>query len=303
MYMDNRIDLNAVAIFVRIVETGSLSAAARLLQIPKTTVSKRLADLEESLGVALITRTTRNLRVTDAGKTYFEHSQAAVRRLEQGRVEMSSVREHPSGLLKITAAADIAHTVLAKVIDAFVVRYPGVRVELIVTNRLVDLLGEGIDLAVRAGAMRSSGLVGRRFIDLTSNVYGSSEYLRRFKTPLQPQDLPSVDYIAFSQMQHFDMVRGRSAVKINVRPRVTVDDLETVRELLMLGTGIGWLPDFLALVDAGKLVPAVPEWHARIAGQVHFLYANPKHPSVNVRTFVALALELLPTILHRSSSR
>jgi DNA-binding transcriptional LysR family regulator len=301
--MDNRIDLNAVAIFVRIVETGSLSAAARLLKIPKTTVSKRLADLEESLGVALITRTTRNLRVTEAGKTYFEHSQAAVRRLEQGRVEMSSVREHPSGLLKITAPIDIAHTVLAKVIDTFVVRYPGVKIELVVTNRLVDLLGEGVDLAVRAGAMRDSALVGRRFIDLTSNVYGSPEHLRRFKTPLQPQDLSSVDFIGFSAMQGFDMVKGRTTVKVNVNPKVVVDDLEMVRELVTLGTGIGWLPDFLALSDGGRLIPAVPEWRARIAGQVHFLYANPKHPSINVKSFVALAIEILPTILYRSTAR
>lgn len=301
--MDNKIDLNAVAIFVRIVETGSFSAAARILKIPKTTVSKRLADLEAALGVALITRTTRNLHVTEAGKAYFEHGQAAVRRLEQGRVEISSAREHPSGILKITAPVDIAHTVLAKVTAAFVVRYRGVKVDLVVSNRVVDFLGEGIDLAVRAGAMRDSSFVGRRFIELTSNVYASPEHLRRYKTPLQPQDLSSVDFISFTGMQRIDMVKGRTSVKINVKPRVTVDDLETVRELVTLGTGIGWLPDFLAQTDAGSLLPAVPEWHARVAGQVHFLYANPKHPSINVQAFVALAIELLPTILNSRTSR
>ena|SRR5271165_5292677 len=297
--MDDRIDLNAVAIFVRIVETGSLSAAARMLKIPKTTVSKRLADLENALGVALITRTTRKLHITEAGKAYFGHSQAAVRRLEQARVEIGSAREHPSGLLKVTAPVDIAHTVIAKVTDAFVVRYPGVKVELLVSNRVVDFLGEGIDLAVRAGTMRNSSLVGRRFIELTSNVYASPEHLRRYKAPLQPQDLPSVDFIAFTGMQRFDMIKGRISVKVNVKPRVIVDDLETVKELVTLGTGVGWLPDFLAQTDTGRLLLAVPEWHARTAGQVHFLYANPKHPSVNVKAFVALALELLPTIMNR----
>jgi len=301
--MDNRIDLNAVAIFVRIVETGSLSAAARMLNMPKTTVSKRLADLEESLGLALITRTTRKMRPTEAGKTYFEHSQAAIRRLEQARLEMSSARDRPSGRLRITAPVDISHTVMAKVTTAFVRRYPGVTVELLVSNRVVDILAEGVDLAVRAGAMRDSGLVGRRFMELTSNLYASPEYLRRHKAPLQPQDLPPADFIEFSGMQSLNLVKGRSTVKINVKPRIIVDDLETVRELLILGTGIGWLPDFLAQADAGKLLPAVPEWRAKSAGDVHFLYANPKHPAVNVKAFVTLAIEMLPSILHGTMPR
>lgn len=295
--MDNRIDLNAVAIFVRIVETGSLSAAARTLHLPKTTVSKRLAVLEETLGLALMTRTTRKLRLTEAGKTYFEHGQAAVRRLEQARVEMSSAGDHPSGLLKITSGVAICHSVLAKVIGAFVLRYPGVKVELLVSNRVVDFLGEGIDLAVRAGALRDSSFVGRRFMAMTSNLYASPEYLRRHKTPLQPQDLSSADFIAFTGMRRLHLTKGRSSVRINVKPRITVDDLETVRELVTLGTGIGWLPDFLAQTDVGKLLPAVPEWRANSAGDVHFLYANPKHPSINVKAFVALAIEMLPSIL------
>ena len=130
--MDNDIDLNAVAVFVRIVQAGSLSAAGRSLKMPKTTVSKRLAALEEALGVALITRTTRKLHVTEAGKAYFAHCQDSVRRLEQARVEVASAREHPSGTLKITAPVDIAHTVLPKVIGAFVARYPSVKVELVI---------------------------------------------------------------------------------------------------------------------------------------------------------------------------
>ena len=298
--MDNRIDLNAVAIFVRIVETGSLSAAARTLQIPKTTVSKRLAVLEEALGVALITRTTRKLRLTEAGKAYFEHSLAAVRRLEQARVEMTSARDHPSGLLKITAPVDISHTVLGRVTDAFLLRYPGVRIEMMVTNRVVDILGEGIDLAVRAGAMRDSGLVGRRFMELTSNLYASPEYLRRHKVPLQP---------VFCRL--YWLRRNAAALccqgtfirEITAKPRIIVDDLETVKELVTLGTGIGWLPDFLAQTDAGKLLPAVPEWRANSAGDVHFLYANPKHPSINVKAFVALAIEMLPSILRGATTR
>jgi DNA-binding transcriptional LysR family regulator len=299
--MDNRLDLNAVAVFVSIVEAGSLSAAARSLNIPKTTVSKRLASLEETLGVALITRTTRKLHVTDAGKAYFAHCQECVRRLEQARIEATSARGHPSGRLKITAPIDVAHTLLAPVIHAFVVRYPNVEVELVVSNRIIDFLGEGIDLAVRAGPMRDSSFVGRRFIELTANVYASPEYLRRYKAPLQPHDLLATDFIAFTEVRNIVLVNGRKSVKVEVRPKVIADDLETVKELVALGTGVGWLPDYLAKAGGVRMVPAVPGWRARPVGQVHFLYANPKHPSANVKAFVTLAMDLLPTILRVSS--
>lgn len=301
--MDDRIDLNAVAVFVRIVKSGSLSAAARFLKMPKTTVSKRLALLEQSLGVALITRTTRKLHVTDAGRAYFEHCQLAMRGLEQARVEVSSSRDHPSGKLKIAAPVDIAHCVLPKVIDAFVARHPGVTVDLRVSNTVVDFLDEGIDFAVRAGPMRDSSFVGRPFIELTTNVYASPDYLRRNKGALRPQDLSSTDFIAFGEVRHVELVRGRSTMKVDVHPKVVVDDLETVKRLIAIGTGVGWLPDFLAHADAARLVPAVPTWRAKPVGQVHFLSANPKHPSASVRAFVALAIEMLPSIVRGEGYR
>lgn len=301
--MDNDVDLNAMAVFVRIVETGSFSAAAQSMKMPKTTVSKRLATLEEALGVALITRTTRKLHVTEAGRVYFGHCQESIRRLEQARLEVTSVRGHPSGLLKITAPVDIAHTLLPKVIHAFVARYPSVKVELLVSNQIVDFLAEGIDLAVRAGAMRDSSFVGRRLIELTANVYASPEYLRRRKAPLQPKDLSSIDFIGYRGTQRsFYMVKGHSSAKIHVNPKVIVDDLETIKELVALGTGVSWLPDFLAQTAAGKIVPAVPGWRAKSVGQVHFLYANPKHPSTNVKAFIAVTMELLPSLLQGGTS-
>ena len=292
--MDNDVDLNAVAVFVRIVETGSLSAAAESMKMPKTTVSKRLASLEEALGVALITRTTRKLHVTEAGKIYFGHCQELLRRLQQARVEAASASERPSGLLRIAAPVDIAHTLLPKVIHAFVARYPSVKIELLVSNRIIDFLAEGIDLAVRAGAMRDSSFVGRRIFELTANVYASPEYLRRHKAPLLPKDLSSIDFIGYKGTQRsFYMVKRGSSVKINVNPKVVVDNLETIKELVELGTGVSWLPDFLAQTANGKIVPAVPGWRAKPVEQVHFLYANQKHPSTNVKAFIAVTMELL----------
>jgi DNA-binding transcriptional LysR family regulator len=137
-----------------------------------------------------------------------------------------------------------------------------------------------------------------RYIELTANVYASPEYLRRYKAPLQPHDLPATDFIAFTEVRNIHLLNGRKSVKVEVRPKVIADDLETVKELVALGTGVGWLPDYLAKAGGGRMLPAVPGWRARRVGQVHFLYANPKHPSANVKAFVKLAMELLPAILH-----
>lgn len=296
--MDNAFDLNAVVVFVRIVESGSLSAAARSMKMPKTTVSKRLASLEESLGVALIARTTRKLSVTEAGRAYFAHCQESLRLLEQARAEVTAARSHPSGHLKITAPVDIAHTLLPRVIHAFVGRHPGVRVELLVANRLVDLVGEGVDLAIRAGPMRDSGMVGRKLIELTANVYASHAYLRRCKAPLQPKDLSSVEFIGYGGANGpFHMVKGRSSVKVDVNPTLVVDDFETIKELVVLGTGAGWLPDFVAKTAGASIVPAVRGWRAKSVGQVHFLYAKQRHPSANVKAFIDVAMEVVPLFL------
>jgi DNA-binding transcriptional LysR family regulator len=163
-------DLDAVAVFVKVVEAGSFSGAARLLNMPKTTVSAKIAALEKRLRVKLIQRTTRKLRVTEAGTKYFHHCAKAVREMELGEAALQSTQGEPAGVLRVTAPVDIGHLLLPRITRAYLAKYPGTTVELLVSNRIVDLIGEGVDLAIRAGTLQDSSLIARRFLDIGSKL-------------------------------------------------------------------------------------------------------------------------------------
>src|SRR5579872_2292239 len=180
--------LDDIAVFVRVVETGGFSAAARRLGMPKATVSAKVARLERRLGLTLIQRTTRKLRVTEAGEQYFRHCADAIREVEVAEAALQATSGRPSGVLKITTPVDLGHTLLPRIVHAYAAKYPDVAVELLVTNRVVDLVGEGIDLAIRpAQALKDSSLIAQRFFEMGSNLWASPHYLRRLGTLTHPR--------------------------------------------------------------------------------------------------------------------
>jgi DNA-binding transcriptional LysR family regulator len=286
-------DLNSISVFVKIVEAGSFSGAARLLEMPTTTVSARFAALEKSLGVSLIQRTTRKLFVTEAGRRYFERCASAMRELDAGEIEASASRKNPQGLLRITAPSDISHILLPNIVDTYLRKYPEVRVQLVITNRNVDLIGEGIDLAIRAGAKKDSTLIARHFIELSANIWASPDYLRREGPLKRPEDLSAREFVAFGAIKSVLLKKGNKTVQVPVAGRIRADDFETVKSLLLLGAGIGWLPDFLAAdaLNSGRLTPALAGWRTVSAGQAHFVYPSQKYATPKVRAFIETALQ------------
>ncbi len=152
-------DLDAVEVFVKVVQARSFTRAARELSMPNTTVSSKIARLEKRLGTTLLQRTTRKLHITSARQAYFEHCVQGLDHIRAGECELESKAREPDGTLRITAASDIAHTLSPPIISAFLDRYPKVGVELIITSRFVDLLSEGVDLAVRPGPLKDSSLI------------------------------------------------------------------------------------------------------------------------------------------------
>src|SRR5215510_7139877 len=141
--------VDAIAVFVKVVESASFSAAARRLGLPKTTVSAKVAGLERRLGMRLMQRTTRKLRMTDAGERYFHHCAIATREIELGEAALQSAKGKPYGVLKVTAPVDLGHAVLPRIARAYAAKYPDVSLQLIITSRTVDLVDEGVDLAIR----------------------------------------------------------------------------------------------------------------------------------------------------------
>lgn len=288
-------DLDAIAVFVKVVEAGSFSGAARQLAMPKTTVSAKVAALEKRLGATLIQRTTRKLHITDAGAQYFAHCVKAVREIELGEGALVSSKAGPTGLLRITAPVDLVHTVLPRITQAYLQAYPGTRVELLPSNRVFDLLGEGIDLAIRVGARKDSSLITRRFLTLRMGLWATPAYLARAARVRRPADLARHPLYGHAAMQATHMSRGDAKEQLQVESRLVSEDFETIKAMVLLGEGIGWMPDFLAAdaLAAGTLLPVLPDWSTRSAGDFYFVYPGSRYPAPKVQAFMRLALELV----------
>lgn len=288
-------DLDAIAVFVRVVEAGSFSAAARRMGMPKATVSAKIARLEKRLGLSLLQRTTRKVRVTEAGEEYFRHCASAIREVEIAEAALQSASGKPSGVLKVTTPVDVGHTLLPRIVHAYSARYPDVTVELLVTNRIVDLVGEGIDLAIRpAQVLRDSSLIARRFFDMGSNLWASPDYLQRLGAPSHPRDLEKATFVEFRPRDSIVLTNGKSEVGIATNGRIRADDFETIKALLLAGEGIAWLPDFLAedAVQAGTLVPVLSQWRPKERSAFYFVYVGRQYGLPKVQAFIQTALEV-----------
>lgn len=290
-------DLNAISVFVSVVEAGSFSAAARRLGMPKATVSAKVARLEKRLRLSLIQRTTRKLRVTEAGEEYFRHCADAIREVELAEAALQSTSGKPSGVLKVTAPVDLGHTLLPRIVNAYAARYPEVSVELFVTNRIVDLVGEGIDLAIRPSqALKDSSLIAQRFFEMGSNLWASPHYLEQLGALAHPRDLTKAAFVGFRARGSIALTNGKSDVEVSTAGRVRADDFETIKALLLLGEGVAWLPDFLVDETAagGALVPVLSQWRPKERGVFYFVYVGRQYGLPKVQAFIQTALELAP---------
>jgi DNA-binding transcriptional LysR family regulator len=290
--------VDAIAVFVKVVEAGSFSTAARRLGIPKTTISAKVAGLERRLGIRLIERTTRKLRMTEAGEKYFHHCAIATREVELGEAALQSAKEKPYGVLRVTAPVDFGRTVLPRIVRAYRSKYPDVSVELIITNRIVDVVEDGIDLAIRwAGSLKDSSLIARRFIETRSNLWASPKYLQRFGKPTHPRELENAAFVAHPVLKAVILTNGKSDFELQLNGGVGSDDLEVIAALIVLGEGIAWLPDFLVAdaVEAGKLVRVLSQWRPKKEQlwTYYFVYAGRRYALPKVEAFIQTALELV----------
>jgi DNA-binding transcriptional LysR family regulator len=288
-------DLDAIAVFVKVVQAGSFSQAARLLGMPNTTVSAKVARLEKRLGVTLIRRTTRKLHVTPAGQAYFERCMRGLAEIETAEAQVSSAIAKPRGVLRITVPGDVAHSLLPPIASRYVRTYPEAKIDVMVANRVVDLVGEGIDLAIRAaGALKDSTLVARRFMPFVGGLWASPDYLARRGTPKRPVDLERHNCLAFSRVSRegLQLTDGREKIDVALHEPIAADDPETLCALVLQGDGIAPLPDFLARRHAAedRLARVLPQW-AWIRGELSFVYPSQPFVPANVRAFIDIAAE------------
>ncbi len=194
-------DLDGIAIFVKVIQAGSFSRAATLLGMPNSTVSAKVSALEKRLGVTLLQRTTRKLRVTQAGEAYFQRAVRALEELQAAENELETGRVEPTGLLRVTAPVEIGHSLLPALVHAFLKKHPRMEVELVVTSRVLDLVVDGIDLAIRAGPLKDSSLIAKRFDLGDFGLWASPDYLTQHATPHHPEELAQHNCLRFSRFK------------------------------------------------------------------------------------------------------
>jgi len=294
--MTTQVDLENVRVFAQVVESGSFTAAARLLGLPKSSVSRRVGALEEQLGARLLHRTTRKLSLTDAGGTYFERISRALGDLEEASVAVDQLQREPRGTLRITLPVDLSGY-FTDHIAQFMAQYPEVRVAALATGRRVDLVGEGIDLALRAGAMDDSSMVARKLLDSSLGLYASRQYLRAHGTPASIEDVAQHNCLLFGieRMSATWTFEGEGRqVELAVRGDFACSDFGMLRQACERHMGIARVPVFaVARLGASGLTRIFPEYSSS-GGGVYAVYPSARHLSPKVRAFIDFIRERVP---------
>ncbi|MGN6105657.1 MAG: LysR family transcriptional regulator [Kofleriaceae bacterium] len=269
-------DLNDIVVFTKVVETRSFTGAAEQLGLPKSTVSRKLAQLEERLGVRLVQRTTRKLALTDIGQAYYERCARIVSDLAAAEQLVTDMQATPRGRVRVTAPVDLSTRYLGAIVADFVATHADVNVELEASDRIVDLIEEGFDVAVRFGTLPESTLIARRLCSVVSCLVATPDYLARRGTPTNIEELDSHDRVLFTpspRAQSWTLVHGDATYEFSRPARFASNNVGAVRDAVLAGAGISALSDFMVAADiaAGALVPVLPEWLGRPI-DVHAVY-------------------------------
>ncbi len=286
-------DLNDMVYFAEVVERGGFAAAGRALGLPKSRLSRRVAELEARLGVRLLQRTTRKLSLTEVGKIYLRHCSAMRDESLAAAEAVVQMQVEPRGTLRISCPVTVAQSTLGYLIPRYLALYPHVKLDMRVTNRVVDLVEEGVDIALRVRPTLddSGSLVIKQLGASSAQLLASPEQLRRQGTPSSPEDLARLDTVAMSSTDGrgtWVLVgpQGQEYAFAH-QPRYVADDLQTLKLAVLAGTGISLLPETVsqAELQAQLLVPVLPGWTAR-PGLVHAVFPSRRGQVPAVRSFL-----------------
>ncbi len=261
-------DLNDLLYFAEVVDQGGFAAAGRSLNVPKSKLSRRVAELESRLGVRLLQRTTRKLSLTAAGEIYHRHCVAMREQAEAADEAVARVQSEPRGTVRMTCPVTLAQTTIGPILPRFLAAHPLVRIDMTVTNRVIDLVHEGVDVALRVRAtLDDSGtLVVKNLGPTLGALVASPQLLQRFGAPAGPEDLRKLPTVAMSAADgraSWRMIGPRGEeFELQHRPVYTADDLVALKFATVQGTGMCVLPDYLCREElrAGALVPVLAGW-------------------------------------------
>lgn len=282
------LDLEALRAFLRVADLGGISPAARALKSPKSSVSRGLARLEASLGVTLLDRSNRSLRLTDAGKLFREHAVRILGDVDEAEAAVGNLIATPRGAIRVSVPYAFAVARLAPMLSSFLARYPQVRVVLDAENRLVDMHARDADVAIRFGRLADSELVARRLPSVAIWLCASSTYLATHGRPKTVADLALHDVVAHTANHEWTLeTAGVGVERVTVKSRAIVSDPAVSLLMLQAGAGIGQLPDFVAAgaLRDKSLVRVLPRSQGPRV-EAHALYPSHRSLSPKVRVFL-----------------
>ncbi len=296
-------DLNTLIVFAKVIEAGSFSEAARRLKMPVSTVSRRIADLENQLDIRLLERSTRSLRLTEVGADVLEHGRRSVEISEAVLEIVSHQLSSVAGTLRLAAPPSVSDSLLTPLVSVFQASYPAVRVQILITERQIDHIADGVDLSFHVGPMEDSALIARRILTYRHQLVASPAYVANTSPPRRPLDLLNHRMLAFSRWRpeiqwNFTHVNGQDKETVSFLPHLGINDFVGVTAGLLAGMGIGDLPPIVQpdLMREGRLVEVMPDWRFPIfdLSLVHF---GRRHLPRPVRVFKEFAFQLAPTFL------
>lgn len=301
-------DLNDLYFFAMVVEKGGFAAAGRALSIPKSRLSRRIAQLEERLGVRLLQRSTRRFVVTEVGQNFYRHCQAVIAEAQAAQEAVEQLRVEPRGIVRVSCPVSIAQSMLAPILPRFLQAHAQVRVQLLVSNRRVDLINESVDVAIRVRTAldMDPNLVSRSFGRGRLLLVASRSYLDAHKRPQQPADLATLVTLSNVEQegtQTWELIGpNEQKVKVEHQPRLMCGDFGVIAEAAIAGLGVGLLPEreCCAGVASGALEIVLPDWNLP-EGIVHAVFPTRRGLLPAVRAFIDFLAEHLPGMVESHS--
>lgn len=287
-------DLAALQAFVKVAQIGSFTGAANALNTQKAHLSRVVSQLERELGVRLLERTTRALSLTEVGREFFERAVGILVSVEDAQRAVQKAQGEPRGTLKLTCGVEFGMIAVTGWIGRYMHRHPQVNVQVDFTGRIVDIVHEGFDLAIRVGSLADSTLTARKLGELAYGLFAAPDYLLRRGFPARPTDLAGHDVLAFAGGSHqttWTLAQGAQIERVTLQARLKANNVFAVRDAALTGLGVAQLPLVVAApaVQSGQLQPVLSAWSPPNV-PVHAVFASARYLTPKVRAFIDLAV-------------
>jgi len=289
------INLNDMLLFARVVDSGTFTAASDFMDIPKSTISRRVSHLEKQLGTRLLERTTRRLRLTEAGAVYYQHCQRVIFEAESAEASVNQLLGKPTGTLRVNTSITIGQHLIAPILPEFLQTYPEINIQLLTTNRIVNLIEEGFDIVIRAGTMLNSSLISKYLGATKMNLYASHSYLEEVGEPKTPEDLSNHRCLIMSNNDtnfFWRLTNGKMEREIPIQCKVSVYDFTILRHLAYKNIGIALLPSYLVIEEpfSLNLVQILKPWTSP-GVEFHAVYPSRQGITPKTRVFLDFIAE------------